>query len=113
MNKINRGEKMEKESKEKFIIAKETLERLEGTSLFYPCSREDFEDCIELFSPHVDEFWFVDIAYFKVGINRRPGVIKRVIRNSSYHLISRIIDGEPDRRNLPTPGCPINILFSR
>ena len=31
--------------------------------LFYPCSEEDIFKPLNIFLPHIKEFWFVDIAY--------------------------------------------------
>ena len=44
-----------------------TLERLEGTALFYPCSVDDLRSPIGLFVPALRDFWFVDIGYFVNG----------------------------------------------
>lgn len=40
------------------------LEKLQDTSLFYPCSGNDLLVPIEVFSPYVTDFWFVDRGYF-------------------------------------------------
>lgn len=41
------------------------LRRLEGTSLFYPCSGNDLLLPLATFGPFVSDFWFVDSAYFR------------------------------------------------
>jgi hypothetical protein len=51
--------------KERLIpLDKEILERINNSKLFYPCSGDDWEIPIELFSPYVTDFWFVDKGYF-------------------------------------------------
>lgn len=37
---------------------------LENTTLFYPCSGDDLFTPIQLFSPFVTDFWFIDRGYF-------------------------------------------------
>ena len=40
------------------------LKHVESTQLFYPASARDYLAPIEMFAPHVKDFWFADIAYF-------------------------------------------------
>lgn len=47
-----------------FIIDYEKLEHIKGTTLFYPCSGDDYLPPILLFAPIIDNFWFVDCNYF-------------------------------------------------
>lgn len=49
------------------VINKNILEPLTGTSLFYPCSGNDMLVPVQVFSPFVTDFWFVDKGYFSPG----------------------------------------------
>ena len=55
------------ESDNQVYIDKSALAPLQGSSLFYPCSGNDLLKPIQLFSPYVTEFWFVDRGYFAPG----------------------------------------------
>jgi hypothetical protein len=46
-------------------LGKEVLARLQGTQLFYPSSGEDDVLPVKAFVPHVTEYWFADVAYFR------------------------------------------------
>jgi len=52
---------------EHYILKKETLLMIQGSTLFYPCSGNDLFVPIRIFSPFVTDFWFVDRAYFSPG----------------------------------------------
>jgi hypothetical protein len=43
------------------------LEPLQGATLFYPCSGRDWMVPITLFAPVIQDFIFVDSAYFSTG----------------------------------------------
>jgi hypothetical protein len=53
-------------------IQKPVLEHLSGATLFYPCSGIDFETPRGLFAPYVQDFWFVDIGYFRQASPESP-----------------------------------------
>lgn len=38
---------------------------IQGSTLFYPCSGNDWLLPIKLFTPYCNEFWFVDTGYFR------------------------------------------------
>lgn len=48
-------------------VDQKILQKLQGTTLFYPCSGNDLSVPIQLFSPFVTNFWFVDRGYFSPG----------------------------------------------
>jgi len=50
--------------KEKFILERENLLPIHNKALLYPCSGNDFDVAIFLFSPLITDFWFVDRGYF-------------------------------------------------
>lgn len=47
------------------FIPLNVLHRIQGTALFYPHSADDLLDPVLLFAPFVNDFWFVDLAYFR------------------------------------------------
>jgi hypothetical protein len=53
--------------KDRLILDREILERINNSKLFYTCSGNDLKIPIELFSPYVTDFWFVDKGYFSRG----------------------------------------------
>jgi len=57
----------EEERKNRLILDMGILPLLENTALFYPCSGGDLSTPIQLFSPFVTDFWFVDRGYFTPG----------------------------------------------
>ena len=80
--------------------------KITGMSLYYPCAGEDYEIPIEIFSPYITEFWFVDIAYFSPGhpngrfthtnIDTPADQARPVLAgNRSYKLIEKQIQGSP------------------
>ena len=78
-----------------------------GAALFYPCSGNDLEVPIRLFSPTVTEFWFVDRGYFtpghqdtkQYGFDRPADEVAPVLRkNADYQLLRTEIDGMPSWR---------------
>ncbi|AGX88322.1 hypothetical protein [Candidatus Symbiobacter mobilis] len=52
---------------EQWILDKKYLEPIQNTALFYPCSGNDLLIPIELFSPYITDYWFVDKGYFTPG----------------------------------------------
>lgn len=66
------------------------FDHLKDTCLFYPCSGPDWLEPIQRFVPHIREFWFVDPAYFRDGINARK-LTPLLIEHPEYtHLDTRI-----------------------
>lgn len=49
------------------ILDEKALTPLKGTTLFYPCSGYDVFVPIQLFSPIVSDYWFIDRGYFSPG----------------------------------------------
>lgn len=47
-----------------FIIPEDVRQCIDGKALFYPCSGDDWQVPVMLFSPVITDFWFVDLAYF-------------------------------------------------
>lgn len=79
------------------VINEGLLKSVEGTTLFYPCSGNDFIAPLQLFSPFVSEFWFVDMGYFRNG--DRADRVKAVFSNESDHeLIEKTVVGPPTFR---------------
>ncbi len=74
------------------LIEKEQLEKVQDTALFYPCSGSDYLVPIEIFSPYVTDFWFVDRGYFSKGrpADKAPPVLGNDAR---YELLSKKIAG--------------------
>ena len=48
-------------------IMKSALLHVDGTTLFYPCSGNDWRVPIKMFVPYITDFWFVDKGYFNPG----------------------------------------------
>ena len=48
-------------------VQEKILLSLKDSALFYPCSGNDLDVPISLFSPFVTDFWFVDRGYFSTG----------------------------------------------
>ena len=80
------------------------LAAVDGSSLFYPCSGNDLEAPIRLFSPHVTEFWFVDRGYFtpghqdtrQYGYDRPADEVASVLEgNADYTLLRKDLAGMP------------------
>ena len=71
------------ESTDEVHIDKTALAPLQGTTLFYPCSGNDLLQPIQLFSPYVTEFWFVDRGYFAPG--HKDTVYHGLDMPASYH----------------------------
>ena len=80
-----------------FTINEDALKAVEGTTLFYPCSGTDLVVPLQLFSPTVSEFWFVDVAYFRNG-ERADQVEAALSGEDDYELIEKTIDGPPTAR---------------
>lgn len=91
---------------ERFIITPETWLSVVDSTLFYPCAGQDFFTAINLFSPFVTDFWFVDRGYFSPGhqdtrlygmdapADQQLPLLGRK-RNSSYQFIEKCIVGPP------------------
>ncbi|MEI6208855.1 MAG: hypothetical protein WCP20_18915 [Desulfuromonadales bacterium] len=87
------------------VITNDTIfETIKGTSLFYPCSGNDMLVPVQLFSPHVTDFWFVDKGYFSPGNQdtRYYGLDIPADKQSplladveNYELLERNIEGPP------------------
>jgi hypothetical protein len=92
---------------EEVIIDEESLKRIEGTTLFYPCSGEDVFVPLRIFSPTVSDFWFVDVAYFRNDVaycwkGKPADQVKGVLSaDHAYKLVEQTIEG------LPTAGMEI------
>ena len=89
---------------EQYILDNEALAAVEGTALFYPCSGNDLDVPIRLFSPFLAEFWFVDRGYFapghqntkQYGFDRPADEVESVLgKNADYQLLRTDIDGMP------------------
>lgn len=90
---------------DKLIIGVEQLEQVKDLALFYPCSGGDLLEPIELFSPYITDFWFVDRGYFSTGhqdtryygydlpADKQPPVLAN---DDRYLLIRKEIKGLPD-----------------
>ena len=92
------------------VLSKDTLAGVDGSALFYPCSGNDLDAPIRIFSPHVTEFWFVDRGYFTPGHQDtkaygfdRPAdeVVPALGGDAKYQLIRTAIEG-PTRWSLRT-----------
>ena len=84
----------ERVMKERVLIDKSLLEKVRDTALFYPCSRYDLFVPIEVFSPYVTDFWFVDCGYFPKWAPADK--VKPVLKDDGrYELLSENIDGPP------------------
>jgi hypothetical protein len=88
-----------------YFLDQSVLPTIENSTLFYPCSGFDVFDPIELFAPHVTEFWFVDKAYFSSGHQntRHYGFdlpanhqLPLLVDYSEYDLLGWKIIGPPD-----------------
>lgn len=89
---------------EQYIRGSEALAAVEGTALFYPCSGNDLEVPIRLFSPFMTEFWFVDRGYFtpghqntkRYGFDRPADEVAPVLGgDADYNLLRKDIEGLP------------------
>jgi len=91
--------------KKEFIIDEKILEKVKDLSLFYPCSGDDLLVPIELFSPYITDFWFVDKSYFTNSraskiFNDSTGSdasiqLALLYEDSRYELLSTHIEGMP------------------
>jgi hypothetical protein len=88
--------------KERLILDREILERINNSKLFYPCSGNDWKIPIKLFSPHVTDFWFVDKGYFSRGHDYTkdyrldvPANEQRLVlgADKQYKLLNKKING--------------------
>lgn len=89
---------------EGYIIGKEALRGMDDSTLFYPCSGNDLEVPVRLFSPHVTDFWFVDRGYFTpghqdtkgYGLDRPADEVEPILgKNADYQLLRADIEGMP------------------
>lgn len=88
-----------------WILDKKRLEGVKDLSLFYPCSGYDIFTPIEIFSPYITDFWFVDRGYFSSGhqdtgsygwdipADRQSPVLGA---DKRYKFLGRKIIGSPD-----------------
>lgn len=89
---------------ENVIIPESVIAPLKGTSLFYPCSGNDMLLPVQLFSPYVTDFWFVDKGYFSPGHQDThdygldiPANMQRPLlaEDENYDFIESSITGPP------------------
>ena len=81
-----------------FVINEELRKSVEGTTLFYPCSGNDFRAPLQLFSPFISEFWFVDVQYF-TNLHRADRAQPVFHKVREYELIETpVIVGPPTFR---------------
>ena len=81
-------------TEERYILDLEALPEIRDTTLFYPCSGNDWQVPIKLFSPSLTVFWFVDKAYFRKGsaLTREYGF------DAPADEQKPILEGNPDYR---------------
>lgn len=86
------------------ILAQDKLEQVKNSALFYPCSGSDLFIPIEIFSPYVTDFWFVDRGYFCPGYPHTSHFgldvpadqhLPLLDGDNRYELISKKIEGPP------------------
>lgn len=105
-----------------WILGDDALLKVKDLALFYPCSGNDLLEPIELFSPHVSEFWFVDRGYFTSGHQdtRFYGADEAADRqrpllehDRRYRLLDRRIEGPPDwdRRHVDIEPCVLSETY--
>jgi hypothetical protein len=87
-----------------YILGKDILSWVENTALFYPSCGNDTSVPIQLFSPFVTDFWFVDRGYFcpgnqdtkHYGLDKPADEQEPILsKDKSYRLINTAIDGPP------------------
>ena len=87
---------------EPYILGSGALTSVAGAALFYPCSGNDLDLPVRLFSPFVLEFWFVDRGYFtpghqdtkQYGFDRPAHEVAPVLgRDADYQLLGTNIEG--------------------
>jgi hypothetical protein len=72
------------------FIEAPSLKPLRGQSLFYPTAGSDWQEVLELFVDHIDEFHFCDTHYSS------PGTLPSPFSNPNfYHLVSSDLRGKP------------------
>lgn len=71
-------------------MPEDVRQRLDGTTLFYPCSGEDWPRPIDIFAPVISDFWFVDLRYFT---SYPAGRVRPLLGPDSYRLQDITIDG--------------------
>ncbi len=88
-----------------YLLGSEQLEKVKDTALYYPCSGNDLRTPIEIFSPYVTDFWFVDRGYFSTGhqdtqrygfdlpADQQPAVLAG---DERYQFLGRDIRGPSD-----------------
>jgi hypothetical protein len=87
---------------ESVIIEESELEAVKDSALFYPCSGEDLLVPIEIFSPYVTDFWFVDLRYFTrpkkhYGFDARADKQSPLLSGDDrYELLSMLVFGNPE-----------------
>jgi len=88
-----------------WILHEEKLERVKDLSLFYPCSGYDIYTPIEIFSPYITDFWFVDRGYFSSGHQDTAGLgwdipadrqSPVLSADKRYKFLGRKIKGSPN-----------------
>ncbi|MCX7393869.1 MAG: hypothetical protein NTW75_07045 [Planctomycetales bacterium] len=77
-----------------FVINEELRKSVEGTTLFYPCSGNDFRAPLQLFSPFISEFWFVDKGYYNsIGASVERARRGFPLNEREYELIQETVVG--------------------
>ena len=88
-----------------YLLRNDALTVIEGAALFYPCSGNDLDVPIRLFSPFVTDFWFVDRGYFTpghqdtkgYGFDRPADEVEPILgKAADYQLLRTDIDGMPN-----------------
>lgn len=73
------------------MIPEDVRQRIDGTTLFYPCSGEDWPRPIAIFAPVITDFWFVDLRYFTSFAATRSRPLLRP--DPAYELLDVVIEG--------------------
>ena len=101
-----------------FNHREEVLQVINNTRLFYPCCGRDLMTPISLFSPYVDDFWFIDRSYYvrgsqdtsSYGWDRPPRYMTPLLENDDdYRLIQVDVEGD-ERGNINPESSEMCIL---
>lgn len=85
---------------EGLFLGRDSLEKVKDMALFYPCSGDDLLVPIEIFSPYVTDFWFVDRAYFEgpysdwYSQNYGKSCSRVLMRDGRYEFLGEEIKGD-------------------
>ena len=88
-------------TQENLILDTEHLKKVEDSVLFYPCSGDDWQVPVTLFSPYVTDFWFADKAYFlsscRSGFSAPADMQQPLLaKNKRYIFLGKEISGPPE-----------------